>query len=358
MRTDISFDSGACQEWTWPVSYSKRKEYTLELRHSNEARTQFRSALHKVVHTAHQAVQLRGNLKVDRVVTCGSVGKHTASAHGGGSDIDIVVYIKGLHHFQNDIGIKITSVLESIQMAMDAKYPGTRDEHFYDKYVKRYVINKMEIDIMVGAASDMDPVDFLSVSDPANRRYLSGSVSHLSKKFIAKQNVMFQDMVRVVKHWRDSAHGPWPQYCKPKSCLLEIILLQAFQEHGLCKQKSGRTYMTPVIPYWFETRVLIKFFELVASVILNPSEAYHEFHLPSLFICFEPYYKKEDLPLHNAEPLFSQSNWHALVRQATAIVMDPTNPTNNLWLTLADEGTAFVTRAKSTLQELQQRHDS
>ena len=35
------------------------------------------------------------------------------------------------------------------------------------------------------------------------------------------------------------------------------------------------------------------------------------------------------------------------IRRAAAIVMDPANPTNNLWLSLAD-ATSFVQRARAT----------
>jgi hypothetical protein len=78
-----------------------------------------------------------------------------------------------------------------------------------------YHIGGMEIDILVGAPN-MLPRDFLSVSDREQRQYMSASVGNLATQFVNRQALLFKDMVRVAKDWRDSFKH-WEKDCKPKS---------------------------------------------------------------------------------------------------------------------------------------------
>ena len=129
-------------------------------------------------------------------------------------------------------------------------------------------------------------------------------------------------------------------------------MLEAFRQLKLCKRGSGQTprllYSPALIP-----SVLKRFFELVAKSGTR-GQHYDKDNLPSLFVCFTTYYEKGDIPLDQREPIFEQSrkvNRKYKIRKATAIVMDPCNPTNNLWLTLADSS-SFVNRARMAAQQI------
>lgn len=327
--------------WQWPESRGAQRRYVSSLRLTRTQVTEAKSALGKVVHVCH----LKSGLSVDRVTTCGSIGKKTASSHS--MDLDLVVYLDSLSPDQ--LKASLPQVLDAIQDAMDKQYANTRDKDWYRKFGLRYVIEGMEIDILIGAKG-VRPRDFLQVSDPEQRSYMSASVSHLAKRFIKQQNYMFHDLVRVAKHWRDSF--TWAPQCKPKSYLLEIIMLEAFRQHDFCTIESGKTsyrvYFSSLVQV-----VLKTFFELVASSG-NRGQHYDKGNLPPLFACFTTYYKREDLPLDQPEPIFEfgrKVHGKYKIRRATAIIMDPCNPTNNLWLTLADSS-SFVNRARMAAQQM------
>jgi hypothetical protein len=199
----------------------------------------------------------------------------------------------------------------------------------------------MEIDILIGAKG-VAPRDCLQVSDPEQRAYMSASVSHLATRFMKKQGCMFHDLVRVAKHWRDSFS--WAPQCKPKSYLLKVIMLEACRQSKFWLTKSSQI---PHFIYFPTNNVLKKFFELIADSG-NIAQHYNKDNLPPIFVCFTPYYKREDVPLDQPELIFEftrKVKGKLKTRKATAIFMDPCNPTNNLWLTLAD-ACYFVNRAR------------
>ena len=75
----------------------------------------------------------------------------------------------------------------------------------------------------------------------------------------------------------------------------------------------------------------------------------------SLLVHFATYYTYDEIPLNTAEPLFLSrrkvSGGKTKSRWASAIILDPANPTNNLWHTLAD-AKPFISRAKSAAEQL------
>jgi hypothetical protein len=267
-------------------------------------------------------------------------------------DLDLVVYLTGLD--PKDMQTQFPNLLGAIQKAMDRQYPDTRDIEWYRKFGLRYKIAGMEIDILIGAPNVL-PRDFLQVSDPEQSAYMSASVSHLAVRFIKKQGVPFKDLVRVAKDWRDSF--PWERNNKPKSYLLEIIMLEACRRLRLTRIGKITPHILFVAP-GLAKRTLLKFFELIANVQhYHKGQDYNEHHLPSLFICFTPYYDKEELPLDRPEPLFEKTRYlqgKLKTIKATAIVMDPSNPTNNLWLTL-ENPSPLVNRAAEAAQQLAKR---
>jgi hypothetical protein len=214
----------------------------------------------------------------------------------------------------------------------------------------------MEVDILIGA-KNIEPRDFLSVSDPEQRAYMSTSVSTLSKSLIKRQSYLFKDLVRVAKDWRDSFQ--WAPHCKPKSYLLEIIMLEAFKRMGFCSRHTLQTKNNWPPPY-FAARILQMFFSLIGSVkSYYKDQKYDKDNLTHLFVCCTPYYQVDDLPMDSPEPLFESTRVvgkgkkaQEKTRKATAIVMDPVNPTNNLWLTLGNAD-SLVKRAKKAADQLQ-----
>ena len=333
--------------WEWPSTTSEKRKYLERLRLSPGQVTENRRALGKVVHVCH----LKSGLDVvNRVTTCGSVGKKTASSHS--ADLDLVVYIDDFK--PQDMKTRFPALLDVIQNAMDKQYPGTRDTKWYRKFCLRYNIAGMEIDILIGATKVL-PLDFLEVDDTEQRAYMSASVSHLATRLMKRQGLPFHDMVRVAKHWRDSFS--WAPQCKPKSYLLEVIMLEAFRSLNYCSKTTLNTmYHAPRGHGDAADAILRRFFELIGKVEnYHKDQAYDKDHLPPLFICNSTYFERKDLPLETPEPIFQSSrhigkgrNARIKTRKATAIVMDPVNPTNNLWLTLGDAKT-LVERARSAL---------
>jgi len=204
--------------WTWPQSRGGQRDYLATLKLTSEDRTLNRSALGKIVHVVHQNTDI-GN--IDRITTCGSVGKGTACTNS--SDLDLVVYLRDVS--PTAISSCIQRYLNEIKDKLDVQYPGTRDENWYQKFSLRYNIKGMEIDVLIGAV-DVRPMDFLPVQDELTRSYMSASVSHVARNFIKKQSLMYKGLVQVLKDWRDSYD--WTGK-KPISYLLEVLLLEAFR---------------------------------------------------------------------------------------------------------------------------------
>ena len=123
----------------------------------------------------------------------------------------------------------------------------------------------MEIDILVGAPN-VRPKDFLEVEDEEQRKFMSASVSHLNMRFMKKQSLMFQKLVRVAKDWRDSFK--WAKNCEPKSYLLEVLMLHVFccVYYRLGNVSTGKTYFIQNPPYWWCLGILKAFFDLIGSI--------------------------------------------------------------------------------------------
>lgn len=341
--------------WEWPSSRGGRLRYMQNLRPSTEQRTENRSALAKIAHVWHHLT----NLDVKIVTTCGSVGKKTDSTLC--SDLDLVIYVNNLQ--ARDLTQKIPTILDEIQAAMDQKYPNTRDKDWYRKFGLRYNIKGLEIDILVGAP-DVVPRDVFDIVEPEQRKFMSASVSHLAKRFIAKQNILFKDLVRVVKHWRDS-YVNWPPTCKPKSYLLELVMLHVFlkKKFHLGNTSTGQTFRD-WCPHWWADRLLKDFFLVLSQVPRYDDQAakHSSDNLPNLCVYFEVYYSWKDVMAHygrGGEPLFAQikpqgkrRNGSAKTKYATAIVLDPVNPANNVWLSLGDSGAVLTDRARKTYNNL------
>ncbi|CAB9519729.1 expressed unknown protein [Seminavis robusta] len=299
--------------WDWfdCDSKSAQTRYVYGLRPDKDDIRNDRSALAKVAHCIHTHVK-SSEIPIQLVKTCGSVGKNTDSSIS--SDLDLVIFIDELK--PHELANKISGILDKIQDAMDEQYPGTRDEDWYRKFGLRYVIAGMEIDILIGCTT-VKPKDFLTVDDANQRAYMSASASRYATNFMKKQGRLFKDLVRVAKDWRDSFPG-WPNQCKPKSYLLEVLMLHSCRQarpRFFVKKHKKNTFKqsirtTPNLVAFF----MLQFFDMIGNII-------------------------------TIEP--------KVTRHATALVLDPANPTNNLWLTLADP-TLFINRAKKTAELLRE----
>lgn len=334
-----------CSRGTKPIDGLRK--YLKSLRLTPDEVTANKGALGKVAHVCHH--KITSKFHVDRVITCGSVGKKTAGRNS--ADLDLAIYFDGLH--PQEMKQHFPTILDSIRQAMDDQHPNTRDTERFRKFGLRYNIKGLQIDILIGTKNIM-PRHFLQVSDPEQRAYMSASVSHLSKRFMKNQPLLFHDMVRVAKDWRDSF--TWAPQCKPKSYLLEVIMLESFRKLNYCTKSKGQ--INYYLSNWNQaTSILLNFFQLLGSVEnYHNTQNYNKHNLPSLFICFNTYYDSAELPLDEPEPIFerrvgSGKNVKIKTRKATAIVMDPVNPTNNLWLTL-DDASTLVERARKAAEEL------
>ena len=251
---------------------------------------------------------------------------------------------------------RIGSILLDIRDALDAQYPGTRDTDWYQKFGLRYRISGMEIDVFIGSP-DVHPKDFLSVLDVLQSAYMSASVSRYSTNFMKKQSPCFKDLVRVVKDWRDS-YANWPDQCKPKSYLLEVLLLHA------CKEAAPKLFLSRRCIWGMHglhltenlaNDVLVHFFRMIGDIPRYQKGQTYDKDTVSIRAIFYTYYQESDIPLDTPEPLFQKSirkkNAPDKIRHASCIALDPANPHNNLWLTLATAN-PFIDRAKATYKQM------
>jgi hypothetical protein len=342
--------------WEWLECDTRREQgrYLKQLRLGRDQVKACKSALGKIVHVVHTHVKLEKGIPIDHVKTCGSIGKRTASSQS--SDLDLVVFINGILEPDDDVrpSLDISSILQDIQTALDRQYPDTRDTDWYQKFGLRYVIQGMEIDILIGA-TNVTPRDFLDVlEDQEQRAYMSASVSHYSTKFMAKQGLFFKDMVRLIKDWRDS-YPSWPPNCKPKSYLLEVLVLHAIRQAlpNLYSERTNRVrdYFTGY--FRNAERLLLSFFDMIGDIkpYRSNGNSYSNKNTVSLCVFFEAFYREDEIPWDQPEPLFririNKRGKRNMTRYASAVVLDPANPTNNLWLTLSDAN-PFILRAKNT----------
>merc|ERR1712224_401234 len=153
-----------------------------------------------------------------------------------------------------------------------------------------------------------------------------------------------------VKDWRDSYK--WPNK-KPKSYLLEVLLLEAFRRHKkrIWRKRRNLVLSTDAAFENFgphvadiNTEVLIEFFDMIGSIGQRNDP---------LKIYFEEYYDEEDIPW---DILFEKKRRKKKNRTTTTLVLDPANPTNNLWFTLENQD-LFIKRARETLKKLQGSED-
>ena len=174
--------------------------------------------------------------------------------------------------------------------------------------------------------------------------------SNSSSLMMMKQHLVYHDLVRSVKKWRDSVQ--WEDDgCTPSTYLIEILMLEAFYRMGYCS-RNGHVHGTERSILWYrtKTKLLVQFYELVASVEpyhRSQQQRYNEDNLPGLFVWFSEYYDQSDLPLSRSRPLFKDRYG----RRATAIVVDPVNPRKNLWFTLKNP-VPFLEAAKEALKIL------
>jgi hypothetical protein len=343
------------EDWEWLECETKgeQRRYIKRLRFGPDRFKACRSALGKVVHVIHTHHVKRQGIDIDRIKVCGSVGKKTASTKS--SDLDLVVFAHDiLLEPGYDHSVTITNILDEIEVAMDRQYPGTKDKGWYRKYGLRYVIQGMEIAILIGATR-VKPRDFLDIVDDSEQRdYMSVSVSHYSTRFTCKQGLFFKDMVRVIKDWNAS----WPLNCKPKSYLLGVLELHAIRE-ALPKLYSERTHRVHSYKDYSQnvTRLLLYFLDMIGDIEPYRKGKSYTKEPVSPCVFFEIYYQGDEIPWDQPEPLFQSTkritlgdkreNATTKTRYAIVVVLDPSNPTNNLWLTLANAD-PFIMRAKNT----------
>lgn len=320
--------------WKWPSNPKTQRNYVLKLRPTDEEITANRDALGKVI----EFCQKKCGLDVTRVKTAGSVGKSTDMRKL--AEVELVLFVNGFK--QDEMKEKYSEMQDTVLKAMNEEFPNTFDSTADRKFGLKFDIEGMKIEILIGL-NDVSPKDFLEVSDPELREYMLASVSMLNQGFIKKQSTFYLDMVRAAKDWCNSFE--WDDKdSKPSSYLIEIIMLEALRRLSFITG-AGNTGRRPM-RMQHASEVMQKFFQLIGNVKNNDEKTYDKDNLPSLFICFTRHYKKTDLPLDEAEPLFENKG-----KKANAIVMDAVNPTNNLWLTLADDQ-ILVQRAKEALAQL------
>ncbi|CAB9519731.1 2'-5'-oligoadenylate [Seminavis robusta] len=366
--------------WAWIDCDSKSEQdrYINDLLPDREVFKGHKSALGQIVHVIHTHLSNTNNnlcqqaaiIKVQYIKTCGSVGKHTDSSKS--SDLDLVVHIQDLDP-QQDLSKRTSEILGEIQMALDKEYPGTRDTSWHRTFGLQYVIEGMEIDIFIGC-TNIKPKDFLQVESRRQRSYMAASVFRYATYFMKKQGVVFKDLVRIVKDWRDSYYPSWPPQCKPESYLIEVLLLHTCRQalpRIFNEKRNSVCWSIPSTPNLISF-LLLHFFQMVGQVELYQKGQKYTKDNMSLSIVFDTYYQQADIPWNEPDPLFRRPNKtdkkqknsakpaakkHINSRHATALVLDPVNPTNNLWLSLAD-ASIFINRAKSTAKILRNHNNN
>ncbi len=157
------------------------------------------------------------------------------------------------------------------------------------------------------------PTMFLSLS-PDVAAFSSASITLYQRKFIERRSDLFKDTVRLTKHWRDMgiAGNFLTRESAPKSYLLELICAAALE-----KEPSLRSC------FMFVLRMLVS--------IAKEKQ----------FFYWTENYTKEDIEKAVAQKRIMRCG-----------IIDPANPTNNLWATLADPA-SLCSYAQQTLAAIE-----
>jgi hypothetical protein len=152
------------------------------------------------------------------------------------------------------------------------------------------------VDLLFGAQkplSELVKVTSIGISED----YGSASRSKLQVDFVAKCDPRCKDLIRITKYWRSQLSWPSGQEFYPKSYMLELICIHAFE----AQQLPNKAQVNPqkMKPYILFCEVL----KLMAS-------------FETLRIKFLEHYRKTAIP--------------AVVRGQLPLILDVAYPANNL----------------------------
>jgi len=176
-----------------------------------------------------------------------------------------------------------------------------------------FKVGTISVDLLVTGKLPNGAMGFIGLKSESERQHMSASVATLQRNFIGSQSEEYKDMVRVAKYWRN-LHKWSSKANRPSSYLLELVMLHAYQNTFTPGQNTYKT-------------TFHRFLTLLCD--------------PVLLLSWNVYYSTE------------LAHMYVTIKQLPMVV-DPTNPTNNVAARVKDwqEITTYVQQTLAQFQEI------
>mmetsp|Transcript_28797 Transcript_28797/g.39851 ORF Transcript_28797/g.39851 Transcript_28797/m.39851 type:complete len:488 (+) Transcript_28797:66-1529(+) len=243
---------------------------------------------------------------IGKLAIVGSVGKGTNLK--GSLEVDLVVIVEGLTVANH------ANEVRRIKEVIQADKANVMQERGVSPYSIQFKRRTVDIDLLPAAPMCNAPLEFfLGLGNQDERSKMAPMMSIAARDFIHTQAPLFKDMVRIAKMWRDNRR--WPKSSHPSSCLLEMVMLSAFRGVESARaQKLLEPSSASAIPDEREQTFqafLVLLAELNTSTYICHSAMFDE--MISRIIMQRADKRKLLLPSGDGP-----------------VIVDPTNPTNNL----------------------------
>ncbi|MGZ4849975.1 MAG: hypothetical protein ACXV2C_01190 [Candidatus Bathyarchaeia archaeon] len=150
------------------------------------------------------------------VVKAGSYGKKTFLQ--GRRELDIVAYLSSFSLAE------AASLRAHCLVELKKFFPSCREK----LWALVLTCDGVSVDVLLTGVMQQGPLGFISLSSDDR---LSCSMAKTQLLFFKAQPEIYQDCVRMAKHWRSTIK--WAdEATRPSSYLLELLMLQAFQSHS------------------------------------------------------------------------------------------------------------------------------
>lgn len=236
-----------------------------------------------------------GNTMVcNEIIKAGSLGHGTAVK--GYYDVDLVIYSESINAFKlaGDTGSS-DHWLDILQRFLDRKQPGKLSERNRTQISLQFRFDgKIDVDMLVSPlwSCPGELYNFLTKISFEKRQMFSASASKWQVEFFSKQKNEVKELIKRAKAWRNTKWASKHTPGKPKSYLISVLVLRAFERaHGHnFKELARRTT------------------DELKGIVKNHQNA---------DIYWEEYYKVSTYP--------------TLFPRDKPRIVDPANPSNNLY---------------------------
>ena len=239
-------------------------------------------------------------------------GSIAADLHLAKADADIILVLNfTLKQFLE----QHLNVLEAVRARLGAT-PGFGRVRS-SKFSLQCAFGGLELDILLAVTLPSGPLTYLNNTlHHWDRRLLSASSALATAAFLKEQPPLFHEAVRVIKYWAKLKNNrAWDHRLrnKPKSYLLVLLTLKAYQDHMASAEAAGATRAAALDD-------IIRLFLRETSSLSASTE-----------ITWTNFYSREVIEKVTSKPYF-RAGLHPRGFEDHPLVLDPLNPTNNVAL--------------------------